>query len=509
MEQKSRPVLLPLRAGSGPAYIEALGRQGAGLIDDGHLPVELFRQPGRQLQAVRGQQRAVVVVEQARRGRGLRDRAVIRAQQEKYFTVLMSQAGHFSGIDPVQRHGDAPHVILGEHQGKQPGELVQFHGGLPQDLCALLQRGAQDVPELAVFLRQRGLSPVPQRPGALLQPRGQADRLQKTVKGNRLPPSRLAPVSPQLLQGGRDLPPQGVQPLQQGPVPLGKGQAVALGVVRPVPRPCPGAPLQVPLEHIVLQQVHVLRRHFGQAGLQIPEDVVVPVAARRRIQGGGQQGHHRLLEDIAHAAEKNRHPIPGKHRLHQRVKALHAAGAHGQIPKTVALLPHQAEDLRRRPLHLGIRGVRGKTDDGFFRRPGVGGRTACKQLLLEVDKWFYFPIQPNRQHLALPGDPHLFCQAEQLSRGPPGGRKDPRAALVLLQMVAGKSHGHATRLAQQRAEHLPLLGRKVGKAVHIKLPPSGPGAPLQHRGQTGQAVPWVGPLPGRQRLIGSVDQRQV
>ena len=251
-------MLLPLGSGGRPADIKPLPGQGAGLIDNGHFPVQLVPRPGGGLQAVGGQQAAVVVAEQAGGWGHRRDGPVVRPQQKHRPIALVGQPGHLPGVHPVQGHGNGPHVVLGEHQGEQLGKLLQLHGGIPQDLSALLQAPAQDLPQLGVLLRQGGLIPLPQ----LLRPPGQLLRhlhgLQEAVEGHGLALSCLVRLLPQLLQRGGHLPPQGVEPGQQGGVLLGKLAAVALGVVGPVLFGGPGAPLQPPGQDVVLQQVHVL-----------------------------------------------------------------------------------------------------------------------------------------------------------------------------------------------------------------------------------------------------------
>ena len=506
--EEGGPPLLPVRPGRRPAQIEAPLGQGAGLVDDGHLPVQLVGQPGGQLQPVGGQQAPVVVVEQARRRRGGGDGPVVRPQQEHHRAGPVGQAGHVAHIHPVQGHGDGAHVVLGEHQGKELGELVQLHGGVPQNLGALLQAAAEDLPELGILLRQRGLPPAVQLLGALGQPLRHPRRLQKGVEGGRLPPARLVRVLPQALQGLGYLTPQRVEPGQQGPVPLGEGQAVPSGVVRPVPRPRPGAPLQAPLEHVVLQQIHVLRRQAGEPGFQIAEHVVIAVAPRRGLQGGGDEGQNGLLQNVAHPAEEHGHPVPGEDGLDEGAAALQAAGAHGNVPEAVALLPHQAQNLRRRPLHLGV-GAVGLQHGELLRlaRPGVG--PGGEELALQVGQGRRLGSGPAGTHLNFPGNAPLLGQPEELAGGAAGGGENPRAPLVLLQLVAGEGHGDGIGLPQQGGEHRPLLGGEVGEGVQVEVLPRRPVLPGERLRQPGQPVPGVGPLAGGHGLVGAVDEREV
>ena len=168
---------------------------------------------------------------------------------------------------PVQGDGDSPHVVLGEDQPEQSGKLVQLHGGILQLGGALLQTAAQDGPQLPVLLCQGGLVPAAQLLHPLLQALGQADLLQKAVKGNGLSPPGVVGVFPQQFQGLGHLAAGPVQPLHQGLVLLRPVRPVARGVHGPVLLLSPAAPPQVPLDHVVLQQVLVLLAQVGEAGL--------------------------------------------------------------------------------------------------------------------------------------------------------------------------------------------------------------------------------------------------
>ena len=127
--------------------------------------------------------------------------------------MLAGLAGGLPRGHPVQGDGDGTHVVLGQHQPEQGGKLLQLHGSLSQQLGTLLQAAADDLPQLAVLLRQGGLLPLPQ--GS--HPAGT------------------------------------VQPLQQILIFLGHGEAVAPGVH--IPGFClgPPAPPQVPFEDVVFQ----------------------------------------------------------------------------------------------------------------------------------------------------------------------------------------------------------------------------------------------------------------
>ena len=76
-------------------------------------------------------------------------------------------------------------------------------------------------------------------------------------------------------------------------------------------------------------------------------------------------------------------------------------------------------------------------------------------------------------------------------------------------MVAGEGHSKAVCLAQQVAQHLPLLGGEVGEAVQPQVHPLGPGVLLQLFRRPGQPVPGVQGRPGCHGLIGPADQPQI
>ena len=267
LRQKAGAALLPRGALAGPADDEPLCGPGAGEVDGGHLPVQQLLPGLVQLQAVGGQQGAVVVGQQPRGLGHHGDGLVVRPQEKEHLHRVARLAGGLPRRHPVQGDGDGPHVVLREDQPEQGGELVQLHGGILQLSGALLQAAAQNGPQLPVLLRQGGLVPAAQLLHPLLQALGQADLLQKAVKGNGLSPSGVVGVFPQKLQGLGHLAAGAVQPLHQGLVLLRPVHPVSSGVHGPVLLLSPAAPPQVPLDHVVLQQVLVLLAQVGEAGL--------------------------------------------------------------------------------------------------------------------------------------------------------------------------------------------------------------------------------------------------
>ena len=218
-------------------------------------------------------------------------------------------------------------------------------------------------------------------------------------------------------------------------------------MVGPGLTPRPGAPLQVPGEGVVFQQVHILLAQPGEAGFQTAEQIVIPVAPRHRIQGGGDEGQDGLFQNVAHAAEEHRHPVALQHRLQQGAVPLQVTGTDGNLPEAEALLPHQPQNLRRHPLHLGIEGVGGKEGEfspALFQRGGPGG----EELLFQMGQGGGFSRLVPGEHLHLGGDVPVLSQPQQLPGGAPGRGENARAPLVLLQLVAGEGHRHRFPLVQ-------------------------------------------------------------
>ena len=417
-------------------------------------------------------------------------------------------AGGLPRRHPVQGDRDGAHVILGQHQPEQLGELLQLHGGLPQQPGALLQAQGQDVPQLPVLLGQGGLTPALQ----LLHPGGelprQVDLLQKRVKGDRLPLPGGLGIFPQLLQGGDHPAAQGVQPGHQGPVLLRPGHAVALGVPGPVLALGPAAPPDVPFQHVVLQLVPVRLGQIGEAGLEIPEQVVIPIAPRRRLQGPGDQGQHRPVQDVRLVGGEHRHPIPGEHRLHQIPVGPVVSGHHADLPEAVPLLPGQAADAGGGPLHLSP----GVAPPEQLHRPAAGaalGRLRGKQLPLTADQGGVLSGAVTDKVFYFIANARPAGQADQLGGGFPGGGKDARPPLVLLQAVTGEGNRQAGRLGHELLQHQPLLGREVGEAVQPQVLAPGPGAVFQLVRRPGKPVPGVQGAAGGEGLILPAEEPQV
>ena len=104
--------------------------------------------------------------------------------------------------------------------------------------------------------------------------------------------------------------------------------------------------------------------------------------------------------------------------------------------------------------------------------------------------------------------PRLLCQPQQEGGGPPSGGEDAGLPLPV-QGSTGEGHGDAAGLRQKLPQHQPLLGRKVGKAVHIHVHAAGVSSLFQPLRQPGEPVPGVGGGPGGQGVVGPEDEPQV
>ena len=87
---------------------------------------------------------------------------VVGPQQKQPLHRVPVVAGQLADLHLIQRRRDGPHAVLGQHQPQKPGKFLAGELHLPQDLRHLIQYAAQDPPQLAVFLRQLGLS-LPQQ----------------------------------------------------------------------------------------------------------------------------------------------------------------------------------------------------------------------------------------------------------------------------------------------------------------------------------------------------------
>ena len=295
-------------------------------------------------------------LQQAVARRRLGQHMVVGPQQKQPLHRVPVVAGQLADLHLIQRCRNGPHAVLGQHQPQKPGKFLAGELHLPQNLRHLIQYAAQDPPQLAVFLRQLGLSLPQQLLCRLLQALRHAGLLGKYVKHFRFIPG-LRPVLQAIAQGQQrraHLLPYAVD-LRQPLLPLrGHLLPVSVGVCRPLRVPQPHIPPDAPQDHIVLQQVAFLRRDARHPRLEIAEHILPPEAAGNGIHRPQQHGQGRLCQNIAAAADIRRDAIPLKNALDDRAVYLHAPGGNGNVPPAAGPGGHQLPDLRRRPFHLAV-----------------------------------------------------------------------------------------------------------------------------------------------------------
>ena len=124
----------------------------------------------------------VVVIQNAAALSRVRNNMVVDAKEEQVFHGVAVVAGDLADGDLIQRDGDGAHAVLGQDLTEQPGEGLQVHGLVAQDLHKLVQHTAEDIPKLGGLLRR--LQPPRLRLGLhlCLQGGAEAQTLQKRVK---------------------------------------------------------------------------------------------------------------------------------------------------------------------------------------------------------------------------------------------------------------------------------------------------------------------------------------
>ena len=88
----------------------------------------------------------------------------------------------------------------------------------------------------------------------------------------------------------------------------------------------------VPGENVVFQAVTVLRGQAGQAGLEIPKDVIVGVASGHGIQGGSDKGKDRLLQNVGLVCLEEGDVVLSKTIFELLPIAVHRAGGNCDVP---------------------------------------------------------------------------------------------------------------------------------------------------------------------------------
>ena len=385
---------------------------------------------------------------------------VVGAQQEKVRHRVAVVPVQRADLHLIQRSRYGGHGVLAQRQPQQTGELLALHLRVAQQLHELIQHIAEDAPQLGVFLRRLYLPLLPQLLFPLLQHLRRTGAFRKSVKHFRLTHGGFACFQP-LTQGQEQLPRLAAHLIdlrQLLTALVGHLAAVALRVGCPVLVPQPHAAPDLPPDHIVFQQVALFRRQRCHAGLETAEHVLVLKAACHRVHGAQQQRQHRLLQNVAAAADVGRYPVPAEHRLQKRAVDLHIPRRHRHIPPADAAL-RQTAQLRRHILHLGIGRMRLIERDG--RRIALPRLVRTEEVALQVserrivtaDKVYHFTLAAVLLCHALQAPPLLHAVAEQL-----------RVAVVPQQR-----HRHAVRLPQHPGDDVLLHTVEVGEPVDVHI----------------------------------------
>ena len=158
------------------------------------------------------------------------------------------------------------------------------------------------------------------------------DLFEKFVKGNHLLPYGISGIFLELFQGSDDTKTQGIEGSQLRFVLRGGLLLPAAGVAFP-PLFCgPLAAPNVPGEDVVFQAVTFLRGQAGQAGLEIPKDVIVGVAPGHGIQGSGDEGEDGLLQNVGLVRLEEGDVVLRKTIFELLPIAVHRAGGDCDVP---------------------------------------------------------------------------------------------------------------------------------------------------------------------------------
>ena len=347
-----------------PGDHQAVRGLGQGGVEVLQLDVEQVQAAGGQLNALPAQLLPVLPVQEALAGLDRREHVVVGPQEEENLDPVAVVAGNLGCLDLVQRHGDGAHVVLGQHQLQEPGELLRIQGRVLQNLCKLVHYAAKKLPELCVLGGALELPQLLQTGGAPLQLVRQVQLLQEGPQHLQLSTGPGAVLQPrrQAAQGASHAAAQGVDVLQRRCLLRREALPPAGGVGGPVLVPDPHGAVDIPLDDVVLQPVALIVCEAPEAGLQIAEHVLVLIAAADRVQGPGQKAEHRLLQNVAAAAEVHRHTVALEDVLNGGGVAVQISGRYGDVPEAIAACPHQGQNFRRRILRLvedAVRAVEG------------------------------------------------------------------------------------------------------------------------------------------------------
>ena len=485
-EHKGRTAALPVGARQGIAQIQPLRRQGEGGVEQGKFPPELvFLAADVDIQLK--QPLPLLAVEHPAALLGAGDAVVAAPEHQQMPESPTAHPVKIPGGHPVERHRDDAHVVLGEHPREELPEGGAFHLAVPEDRRALLEGVYQDIPELAVFGGQGGVALRLQGGGAFFQLPGKLPLLQQRGQCRRLPGGGfgLVTAAVKAQQGCGETAAQGVERSKLRLALLVKGHPVAIRVLSPVLVPLPGPGTELPLEHIVGQQVTLLGVQPGEPRAQEADDIVHLPAALGQLVDQRDQRRERLGQQLTAPGGKQRDAVVLKDALQRGAVVLKAPHGHGDLPPAAALFAHQREDMRRGGLALAGDALR--RDQRHRRFLPCPARAAVTEDLLRE------PAQ--RVVLArLPlADLHRRLTAEMLRLAQQTQRRQTRQAeqlAVPVERIHRQTDCERRALLQQRRQYCLLLIGEIKKAVHIDLRPGAEGAvcdtPREHREAVGR-----------------------
>ena len=411
-----------------------------------------------------------------------------------------------AGRDPVQGDRDQPDVVLGEHAGKEPAEIVPLHRRRAQNRGALLQGAHDQIPELAVLRGELRLS------GGLQGFRPRRQLLRQTPVGQQRAESSGLPLG-RMGQGGAlgkaqerfgKAAAQGVDLSQALLGALVKDRAITVGMLPPVARALPGPAAQLPFIDVVDELVALLRVQTREPGAQGADHIVHLPGPLQDLIGLGDERRQRLGQQRAAAGGEEGHPVVAEHALQRAAIVLEAAHGHGDLPPAAALFPHQAQDLRRRGLALGAAALRQHQLHRGLPALPAGGAVAEHLLREPVESRVLVPLRLQIAHVRL--EPQLSRLGHQAPRRDAG---EGEKLVVAVQIVHREADREIHTFAQQSLQHGLLLMGKVDKAVHIDAACLIQIALRDLLGQHAQTVRRVGPTVGHHRVVGRADQRQI
>ena len=489
-----------VRAGPGNHQpVGGLRQRGVEILQ---FNMEQFHAAGSQFDALLQKLGAVLPAEKARIRRHRGQHMVVGAQKEHTFDLMTVVAGDLGDLHLIQRHGDGTHIVLGEKQLQQTDKFLPIQRHLPQCIGKLIHHVAQKLPELTVLPRLLQLAQFLQRGGAPLQLTSQIDLLQKGPQHPQFSGGTGILLHPLMQAGQRFADPaaDGIDPLQLSALLLRKALLPTIGVGSPVLPAQPHAAVDIPPDHVVFQRVALLVGDTGQSRLQPAEHILVLAASSHRIQRAGDQTQHRLFQNIAAAAEIDRHAVALKHIFDGSGIVVQISGRHSDVTEAVLPRAHQRKDPGGHILHLGEHTVR-PVQLHLAAIPGP--HTApTEEISFQMLQGILRLTGGNRNHPAV--HTALPRQTNQALLGANALGEN----LFVTARFAQKRNGNGAGTAQQNRDDLLLLGGKVGKAVQKNiLPGSVPGL-LQPLHQLGHQVAAVAAVVTELRQIGGVDDAQ-